>query len=589
MAGFHLDQRLLRKFFKKDASELKSVLLACKGSFFSAWFFSLFINILMLTPTIYMLQIYDRVLQSRSVETLVMITIITVAMFFVMGGLQFVQSMVFIRVGSRLDNMLNRRIFHAVFKRSLVQPGFEAGQPISDLTALRQFLTGSGLIAFFDIPWVPIYLIVLFWMHPVLGIFAVVTAIVLFALAFANEYFTKKPLAEANKQAIISRNYADKNLRNADVIHAMGMEESLLARWLKQHLLFLSLQSTASERAAVLHNLSRVMRIMSQSLILGLGCYLAVKLEVSPGMMIAGSIIMGRALAPVDQLIASWKGFAAARSAYERLSELLDAVPATEQFMSLPAPKGHVSVEGVMSGPPGTQTAVLRGITFQVEPGEVVAVIGPSAAGKSTLAKVLLGIWPCMAGTVRLDGANIAQLNRDEIGSYIGYLPQDIELFDGTVAENVARFGPVVPEKVVEAAKRAGIHEMVLRLPKGYDTPIGPGGSVLSAGQRQRVALARAFYGDPVLIVLDEPNSNLDDQGELALAMGVRTMKDLGITMFLITHRPGILAQVDKILLMRDGQVLLYGPRDAVLAKLAGQPAQQPAQAAQAPAAPVKH
>jgi len=589
MAGFHLDQRLLRKFFKKDASELKSVLLACKGSFFSAWFFSLFINILMLTPTIYMLQIYDRVLQSRSVETLVMITIITVAMFFVMGGLQFVQSMVFIRVGSRLDNMLNRRIFHAVFKRSLVQPGFEAGQPISDLTALRQFLTGSGLIAFFDIPWVPIYLIVLFWMHPVLGIFAVVTAIVLFALAFANEYFTKKPLAEANKQAIISRNYADKNLRNADVIHAMGMEESLLARWLKQHLLFLSLQSTASERAAVLHNLSRVMRIMSQSLILGLGCYLAVKLEVSPGMMIAGSIIMGRALAPVDQLIASWKGFAAARSAYERLSELLDAVPATEQFMSLPAPKGHVSVEGVMSGPPGTQTAVLRGITFQVEPGEVVAVIGPSAAGKSTLAKVLLGIWPCMAGTVRLDGANIAQLNRDEIGSYIGYLPQDIELFDGTVAENIARFGPVVPEKVVEAAKRAGIHEMVLRLPKGYDTPIGPGGSVLSAGQRQRVALARAFYGDPVLIVLDEPNSNLDDQGELALAMGVRTMKDLGITMFLITHRPGILAQVDKILLMRDGQVLLYGPRDAVLAKLAGQPAQQPAQAAQAPAAPVKH
>lgn len=589
MAGFNLDQRLLRKFFKKDASELKSVLLACKGSFFSAWFFSLFINILMLTPTIYMLQIYDRVLQSRSVETLVMITIITVAMFFVMGGLQFVQSMVFIRVGSRLDNMLNRRIFHAVFKRSLVQPGFEAGQPISDLTALRQFLTGSGLIAFFDIPWVPIYLIVLFWMHPVLGIFAVVTAIVLFALAFANEYFTKKPLAEANKQAIISRNYADKNLRNADVIHAMGMEESLLARWLKQHLLFLSLQSTASERAAVLHNLSRVMRIMSQSLILGLGCYLAVKLEVSPGMMIAGSIIMGRALAPVDQLIASWKGFAAARSAYERLSELLDAVPATEQFMSLPAPKGHVSVEGVMSGPPGTQTAVLRGITFQVEPGEVVAVIGPSAAGKSTLAKVLLGIWPCMAGTVRLDGANIAQLNRDEIGSYIGYLPQDIELFDGTVAENVARFGPVVPEKVVEAAKRAGIHEMVLRLPKGYDTPIGPGGSVLSAGQRQRVALARAFYGDPVLIVLDEPNSNLDDQGELALAMGVRTMKDLGITMFLITHRPGILAQVDKILLMRDGQVLLYGPRDAVLAKLAGQPAQQPAQAAQAPAAPVKH
>jgi ATP-binding cassette subfamily C protein EexD len=485
--------------------------------------------------------------------------------------------------------MLNRRIFHAVFKRSLVQPGFEAGQPISDLTALRQFLTGSGLIAFFDIPWVPIYLIVLFWMHPVLGIFAVVTAIVLFALAFANEYFTKKPLAEANKQAIISRNYADKNLRNADVIHAMGMEESLLARWLKQHLLFLSLQSTASERAAVLHNLSRVMRMMSQSLILGLGCYLAVKLEVSPGMMIAGSIIMGRALAPVDQLIASWKGFAAARSAYERLSELLDAVPATEQFMSLPAPKGHVSVEGVMSGPPGTQTAVLRGITFQVEPGEVVAVIGPSAAGKSTLAKVLLGIWPCMAGTVRLDGANIAQLNRDEIGSYIGYLPQDIELFDGTVAENVARFGPVVPEKVVEAAKRAGIHEMVLRLPKGYDTPIGPGGSVLSAGQRQRVALARAFYGDPVLIVLDEPNSNLDDQGELALAMGVRTMKDLGITMFLITHRPGILAQVDKILLMRDGQVLLYGPRDAVLAKLAGQPAQQPAQAAQAPAAPVKH
>lgn len=515
-----------------------------------------------------MLELYDRVLGSRSMDTLVGITVIVTFMFIILWLLQFVQSNILIRVGSRLDKSLNNRIFNAIFQKSLRQPGVDIGQAISDLTSIRQFLTGQGILAFFELPWSPLYLVILFWAHPLMGTFALIAAALSFGLMLINEFATKKPLDEANQKAVVSRNYASQNLRNAEIIHALGMEENIRKKWLQGHFAFLSKQAEASEKASVFSHLSRVIRTMAQSFILGLGCYLALKNEVSPGMMIAGSIIMGRALAPLDMIISTWKLFSAARMSYKRVSDLLAEAPPLKRYMTLPPPKGNVSIEGIIVQPPGSNTSVLKSVSFAVNGGESVGIIGPSASGKSTLARAILGIWQPMVGKVRLDGADINQLNRDEIGQYLGYLPQDIELFDGTISENIARFGEIVPAKVIKAAQLAGVHEMILNLPAGYDTRIGMGGSVLSAGQRQRIAFARALYGDPKIIVLDEPNSNLDDQGEFALAMAINTLKQAGTTIFLITHRPGILARMDKILFLKDGLVAAFGPRDAVLQAL---------------------
>jgi ATP-binding cassette, subfamily C, bacterial EexD len=431
----------------RPEDELRAALKASRNSFLFAGFFSLFINLLMLTPAIYMLQVYDRVLASSSESTLIMLTILVVGLFAVMGLLELLRSRILVRVSARLDMQLNPRLFGAMFDAKLRDGRGAGAQPIEDLTNLRQFLTGNGLFAFFDVPWMPVYIAVLFLMHPWLGWFAIVGAVILFALALANELVTRQPLGKANGLAIGARSYLGGNLRNAEALEAMGMLPRVHQRWFERHREVLRLQALASDRAALLSNASKVLRITLQSLILGLGAYLVIQQQFTAGVMIAGSIIMGRALAPIDQLIGGWKGFLASRSAYKRLHDLLLAIPERPRYMSLPAPDGRVTLEGVLAAPPGSNLPVLRGVQFEIAPGEIIGVIGPSAAGKSSLARVLLGVWPVAAGKVRLSGADISHWNRDELGPYIGYLPQDIELFDGTVSENIARFGEIEPER----------------------------------------------------------------------------------------------------------------------------------------------
>ena len=551
-----------------EKTELQKALLSVRKAFISAGFFSLFINLLMLVPALYMLQLYDRVLTSRSESTLLMLTIIVVFLFITMGTLEFVRSRILIRVGNRMDQYLNENLFSSMFRRSINEPGHNSPQPINDMTSLRQFLTGNGLFAFFDAPWLPIYVMILFVFHFYFGVFALVAIVVLVALTFANEYFTKTLLAEANTESLQSSNYAASSLKNAEVVAAMGMERNLRSKWFEKHLSFLSKQSDASDRASILSNISKTLRVMFQSLILGLGGYLAIQNEITPGMMIAGSIILGRALSPLDMMIGSWKGFGQARSAYERLNKLFESYPVKPKTMALPAPEGRLQAEGVMVAPPGSRTPAVRGVSFSLEKSDMIAIIGPSGAGKSSLARALLGVWPLMAGKVRLDGADLHAWDSEDLGKYIGYLPQDIELFNGTVSENIARFGELDPIKVVEASKMAGVHEMILRLQNGYDTVLTGNSGGLSGGQRQRLGLARALYGNPKLVVLDEPNSNLDDQGEKALGEALEKLKEQGTTAVLISHRKQILKHVDKILLMAQGQLRGFGPRDEVLKAL---------------------
>lgn len=548
---------------------LQVALKACKGSFISVGFFSFFVNALMLVPSFYMLQVYGRVVTSGSISTLVMLTLIMTLLMATMGSLEWTRSRIMVRLSTRLDVLLSRDLYRASFKRALDSGGMDASaQPLNDLTGLRQFLTGNGLFAFFDTPWLPVYIGVMFLFHPWYGWFAIGCAIVLLCLAVVNEKLTGKAIADANKQNIAANLYTNKNLRNAEVIESMGMLETLMGRWGARQRQVLLLQSQASDNGGMITSFSKTFRMLVQSLILGLGAYLAVKQEITPGLMIAGSILLGRALAPIDLMIGSWKGFIAARSQYARLNEILDKQKAEPERMSLPAPEGHVTVENLIVSAPGAKAPILRNITFAVAAGSVVGIIGPSASGKSTLARALLGVWAPQHGVVRLDGADINNWDKRELGPHLGYLPQDIELFEGSISENIARFGSVDPDKVIQAAKTAGVHEMILQLPDGYDTVIGTDGVNLSGGQRQRVGLARAIYGNPRLIILDEPNSNLDEVGERALASAIQQLKTTGATVFIITHRTSILSQLDRLLVMSGGTIGMYGPRDKVMAEL---------------------
>lgn len=550
-------------------SELAAALWSLRRIFYIAGGFSFVINMVLLVPAIYMLQIYDRVLSSRSESTLLMLTLLILGLYALMSGLEWVRSRLLVRAGSMFDAQMHARVFNSAFEANLRQVGANAGQALNDLTNVRQFVTGNGLFAFFDAPWFPIYLAVIFLIHPVLGWLSVAGAIVLVILTLATEWATKAPLSQANTAAIQSSNYATNNLRNAEVIEAMGMLSSLRRRWYEKYQNVIALQAIASDRAGTITSITKFVRISLQSLVLGLGALLVIEGKITAGAMIAASILMGRALAPVELLIAVWKQLAAARSAYERLENMLKQFPAREEGMALPPPKGHLIVENVMAAAPGTQVAILKGVSLALEPGEVLGIIGPSASGKSTLARLLVGVWPAAAGKVRLDGADVFSWNKEQLGSHVGYLPQDVELFEGTIAENIARFGEVESDKVIEAARQAGMHEMILRFPKGYDTPIGAGGSFLSGGQRQRIALARALYGGPAFIVLDEPNSNLDDVGEAALVQAVLAQKAAGRTLVVITHRTSILSAVDKLLLLRDGVAQAFGPRQQVMEALA--------------------
>ncbi|WP_230404518.1 MULTISPECIES: type I secretion system permease/ATPase [Undibacterium] len=564
-------------------NEITDVLRSFKSTFRTIGVFSAIINLLMLVPSLYMLQIYDRVLQSRNEMTLLMLTLLMLLAYAVMSTLEFIRSFILIRAGAKLDMKMNKRIYTAAFEQNLKRGGGNAGQALQDLTQIRQFLTGNGLFAFFDAPWFPFYLAVIFMFDVWLGVFATCGVILMVILAYANEVVSKKPLSEANTMSIISSNLATNNLRNAEVIEAMGMLPSLMSRWFKLHGRFLQLQGEASEKSGIVTALSKFVRVSIQSLVLGLGALLVIEGKMSPGMMIAGSILLGKATGPIDQLIGVWKQWSSVQSAYKRLEELLSNNPPRVAGMDLPKPKGAVSVEAVVAAPPGSKVAVLKGVTFAIPPGEVLGIIGPSGSGKSTLARLLVGVWPAAQGTVRLDSADIFQWNKDQLGSHIGYLPQDIELFAGTVADNIARFGEVDAEKVIVAAKHAGVHDMILHFPQGYDTKLGDGGAGLSGGQKQRIALARAMYNDPSLLVLDEPNSNLDDVGEAALVQAVNYLRSIGKTIVLITHRTSILSATTQLLLLRDGVAQAFGPRDQVIAALnqANQQAQQQAVAAQ--------
>ncbi|MCF8003119.1 MAG: type I secretion system permease/ATPase [Chromatiaceae bacterium] len=562
---------------RRPPDELREVLATSRGSFIFAGIFSLFINLLMLLPALYMLQLYDRVLSSRSESTLLALTLLVVALYAVLGLLEMVRSHLLVRISAKLDMSLNTRLFNAMFDAGLRQGRGNGAQPLQDLTSLRQFLTGNGLFAFFDAPWIPLYVAVIFLLHPLLGWLAIAGVVIIASLAVVNELITRKPLNEANRISIVSNQIVAGNLRNAEALEAMGMLGNVQKRWFARQAQVLNLQALASERGGRVTSASKALRITLQSLMLGLGAYLAIEQVVTPGAMIAGSILLGRAMAPVDMLIGTWKQFLNARSAYARLRDLLQRVPERQWHMSLPAPTGQIRAEQVVVIPPGSQQPVLRGINFEITPGEAIAIIGPSAAGKSSLARTVLGIWPTAAGKIRLDGAAIEHWNREDLGPHIGYLPQDVELLEGTIKDNIARFGQAESEVVVRAAQRAGVHEMILQLPNGYDTPIGERGVVLSSGQRQRIGLARAIYGDPRIVVLDEPNSNLDEVGEAALAQALTHLKQAGATVLVITHRPSLLGSVDRIMVVKDGSLQLFGPREQVLAQL-----KRPARPAQA-------
>ncbi|EIC28701.1 type I secretion system permease/ATPase [Methylomicrobium album] len=561
---------------KTIKTDLEQALNLCKGAFLSAAGFSLLINFIMIAPSIYMLQVYDRVVSTGNKTTLLMLTLIVLVLYVTMASLEWVRSQILVKVSTRLEVLLNERMFRVAFKQALFSGGRLAStQALDDLTGLRQFLTGNGLFAFFDAPWMPIYLALLFVFHPWYGWFSVFTAILLILVAVANEKATAKTLTEANQLAIVTRGFLSKNLRNAEVVESMGMLGNLRRRWMEGAVKVLDLQAVASSRAGILTSLSKIIRISSQSLILGLGAYLTVEREISGGLMIAGSILMGRALAPIDIMIGSWKGFVGARGQYRRLNEILRQIPAEKERMQLPDPIGHIQLENAVVTPPGSNVPVLKGLNLAIEKGDIVGVLGPSGAGKSTLARAVLGIWPAINGSIRLDSAEVFSWDREHLGRFIGYLPQDIELFEGTISENIARFGEIDPEKVVEAAKMADVHEMILRFPEGYDTSIGATGGNLSGGQRQRIGLARALYDNPVLVVLDEPNSNLDEQGEGALEKALQRLKQNQTTVIIITHRNNVLARVDKLLILNEGAVVAYGPRVQVVEYLQQQQQKQ--------------
>lgn len=485
----------------KALGEYKSILI-------SVGCFTALINLLMLVPSIYMLQVYDRVLSSQNETTLVMLTLMVVGFFAFIGTLEVIRSFIVIRIGSQLERRFNLRVYKAAFERNLQRGQGHAGQSLGDLTHIRQFITGPALFAFFDAPWFPIYLLVIFLFNVWLGVLATTGAVLLIGLACLNEYLTKKPLGEASGYSQHSTQLATSHLHNAETIQAMGMLGALRKRWFAVHSRFLGLQNQASDTGSVITALSKSLRLCLQSLVLGLGALLVIKGDMTAGMMIAGSILMGRVLSPIDQLIAVWKQWSAAKLAYQRLDALLREFPPEAEQMKLPAPRGQVSFEQVSAGPPGRRVATLHHVSLNLGSGEVLGVLGASGSGKSTLARVLVGVWPTLSGTVRLDGADIHRWDRDELGPHIGYLPQDIELFSGSIADNIARFREADPDLVVKAAQQAGVHELILRLPHGYDTVLGDNGAGLSGGQKQRVALARALYGGPRLIVLDEPNPN---------------------------------------------------------------------------------
>jgi PrtD family type I secretion system ABC transporter len=553
--------------------------------FVAAAVFSFFMNMLLLTPSLYMLQVYDRVLGSRSEETLWFITILLVTALLVMGTMELVRSRLLVRANNAIDAALAPYLLRKMTEGATSPEGNPYSHGLKDLNAVKTFLTGPGILAMFDAPWMPVAMVILWLMHPYLFIVALVGAVLMVSLTVVNEYLTKKPLEEANGAGRVAGRHVEVALKNAEVVNAMGMLKGVSARWAGLNDQTMALQSTASNRAGMISGATKFVRQTIQSIGLGVGAYIVMHDPTfTSGMMIAGTIVLGKALGPIELLIAGWKGFQEARISYRRLDAFMKEQHLELEPMELPPPTGQISLEKVAFGIRSTNKIILKDINFALAAGESLGIVGPSAAGKSTLARLMVGVWKPLQGTLRLDGADMASWPSDRLGSYIGYLPQDIELFAGSVADNIARLEEPDSEKVIKAATLAGLHEIILQMPKGYDTYIGENGAVLSGGQRQRIGLARALYGDPKLVILDEPNASLDSAGEDALLQAMAQLKQMGTTLVMITHKISLLSNVEKLLVLQDGAVTAFGPQPTIMQQLAEQrQKQQQLTAASAP------
>lgn len=554
----------------KTPSELRQAVMSLRPYFVRAAWFSVLSCLLILAPSGYMLEVYDRVVNSRNHFTLAMLTLLVLGAYMLMEVLEWARAQIMHEAGQKLDQQMRNRVFTAIFMANLKRLPGGSLQPLNDFRTVRDFLGSPPLLALMEAPVSLVFLALVFAVNPLLGWSAVVGSLLQVFIGWLNERNTQPPMVAANRSAIAAQQYADGSLRNAQVIESMGMLRDIHRRWMGKQREFLGLQAIASERAGGYQAITKFLQTTMGSLLLGLGAWLLLHNELrgGAGMMIVASILGGRVLAPLVQIVTQWRMVVNVRDAWQRLEGLLAAVPARQASMPLPAPRGLLQVESLVASPPGGGTPIIKNVAFKLSPSEVLAVVGPSASGKTTLARLLVGLWPAASGKVRLDGADVFTWDKSELGPYLGYLPQGVELLDGTLAENIARFGEVESAKVKAAARAVGLHDFIMSLPLGYESPVGLEGAMLSGGQRQRVALARAIYGEPVLVVLDEPNSSLDEAGDAALAAAILELKARGTTFVVMTHRTSVLAVADKMLVLQDGVMQAFGPRDDVLAAL---------------------
>jgi ATP-binding cassette subfamily C protein len=543
---------------------------SCRGAFLGVAVLSGLINLLYLSGSIFMMEVYDRVLPSRSIPTLVGLSIIIVVLYLFQGLFDMVRGRILARVGAAVDEDLSQQIFQGQLNAPLKgKVDGDGQQPLRDLDQLRAFLAGGGPSALFDLPWMPLYLFMCFAFHPWLGVAALGGAVLLVAITLLTELMTREASKAAVSAALVRNGISEGARRNAEVVHAMGMGQWIGSRWSEANARYLAYQQRTSDVAGGFGAMSKVLRMLLQSVVLALGAYLVIDGQATGGIMIASSILTSRAMAPVELAIGNWKGFVSARQGWRRLRTLLEASAKGEAPLKLPAPRSLLSLESAGAGAPGGQRFAVQDVSFDLRAGSGLGIIGPSASGKSSLARMIVGVWPTWRGKVRFDGAAIEQWLPEDLGRHIGYLPQDVELFAGTVAQNIARFDPnPKSEAILAAAKAANVHEMILQLPDGYETQVGEAGAALSGGQRQRIALARAIYGDPFLVVLDEPNSNLDNEGEQALTAAIMSIRARGGIVVVIAHRPSALAGVDQVLVMSEGRVQSFGPKEEVLSKV---------------------
>ncbi len=551
-------------------SVLRDGLAAIRPVLATVFVFAFFTNLLLFAAPLYMLQVYDRVLLSRNEATLVGITVIAALALAVYAALEMLRSRLLVRGGVIFDRAVAGPVFGLLHRATLLRPQAGHEAILRDVNVLREFLTGGALLALCDLPWASLFLVACFILHPWFGWMALLGGGTLLGLTLLTDLTTRRPLDAAGQAAREAGDRARATFRSGEVLRAMGMLGALQARWHRRHDAAIQLQAQASDRAGLLAAATKFARMFLQTMVLGLGAYLAIHREISAGSMIAASIIMGRTLAPIEAVVGQWKSFTAARSSYARLADMVARVGAEPERVALPRPRGLIETENLVVTAPGAATAILHDISLRLEPGSLVGIIGPSAAGKSTLVRAITGIWPAASGAVRIDGADLRHWDPQALGRHVGYLPQDVELFDGTVAQNIARFGPQDDAALVAIARRAGCHDLIQALPEGYNTRIGPGGHGLSGGQRQRIALARALYGEPSLVVLDEPNASLDQTGEAALMEAMADLRQRGTTVLVVTHKVGLLAGADQILMLEGGTLRAAGPPDHVFAMLSG-------------------